>query len=131
MSRRKTFEIPRVGHGAAPIPMAAQVGAFFHSSGIPPTDPATGRIPEDGERQVEAVFGNAGALLEVAGLGPADIVYLDVYLADDALRPAVNKHWLEWFPDEHDRPARHVTVRPLPGGMRVQLQVQAVAEQSA
>ncbi|GAA5199981.1 2-iminobutanoate/2-iminopropanoate deaminase [Rugosimonospora acidiphila] len=128
MSRRKTFEIPGVDHGAAPIPMAAQVGAFFHSSGIPPTDPATGSVPEDGTRQVELVFGNAAALLKVAGLGPADVVYFDVYLADDTLRGEVNKYWLEWYPQEHDRPARHVTVRPLPGKMLVQLQVQAVAD---
>lgn len=128
MSRRRTFEIPGVDHGSAPIPMAAQVGAFFHSSGIPPTDPATGTIPEDGERQVDVVFGNAAALLGVAGLGPDDIVYLDVYLEDDALRPAINKRWLAWFPNEHDRPARHVTVRPLPGQMKIQIQVQAVAE---
>lgn len=128
MSRRKTFEIPGVDHGSAPIPMAAQVGAVFHSSGIPPTDPATGETPADGERQVEVVFGNTAALLGVAGLGPQDVVYLDVFLADNALRAAVNKHWLNWYPDEHDRPARHVTVRPLPGKMLVQLQVQAVAE---
>lgn len=128
MSRRKTFEIPGVNHGSAPIPMAAQVGAFFHSSGIPPMDPATGSTPEDGARQVELVFGNAEALLKAAGLGPADVVYLDVFLEDDSLRPVVNKYWLDWYPDEHDRPARHTTVRPLPGKMLVQLQVQAVGE---
>jgi len=128
MSRRKTFEIPGVNHGSAPIPMAAQVGAVFHSSGIPPTDPATGSVPDNGERQVEMAFRNAAALLSVAGLGPGDVVYLDVFLADDSLRPEVNKHWLDWYPDEHDRPARHTTVRPLPGKMLVQLQVQAVAE---
>jgi 2-iminobutanoate/2-iminopropanoate deaminase len=128
VSRRKTFEIPGVDHGSAPIPMAAQVGAVFHSSGIPPTDPATGSVPEDGDRQVEVVFGNAAALLNVAGLGPQDVVYLDVFLAENSLREAVNKHWLNWYPDEHDRPARHVTVRPLPGKMLVQLQIQAVAE---
>lgn len=128
MSRRKTFEIPGVGHGSTPIPMAAQVGAVFHSSGIPPMDPATGTIPDDGERQVELVFANAAALLKVAGLSPADVVYFDVFLADNELRPAVNKQWLDWYPEEHDRPARHTMVRPLPGKMLVQLQVQAVAE---
>jgi 2-iminobutanoate/2-iminopropanoate deaminase len=108
--------------------MAAQVGAVFRSSGIPPTDPADGSTPAGGERQAEVVFANLRALLGAAGLDPGDIVYLDVFLADDALRPAVNRHWLDWYPDEHDRPARHVTVRPLPGKMLIQLQVQAVAE---
>lgn len=127
MSRRKTFEIPGVDHGSAPIPMGAQVGPFFHSSGIPPTDPDTGAVPDDGQRQAELAFRNAAALLGAAGLGPPDVVYMDVYLASDELRQAVNKHWLEWYPDEHDRPARHITVRSLPGKMLVQLQVQAVA----
>lgn len=73
-------------------------------------------------------FANTAALLKVAALGPADVVYLDVFLEDDSLRSEVNKHWLEWYPNEHDRPARHTTVRPLPGKMLVQLQVQAVGE---
>jgi 2-iminobutanoate/2-iminopropanoate deaminase len=128
MGRRKTFEIPGVTHGGAPIPMAAVVGAFFHSSGIPPADAATGVIPDDGQEQVKAVFANAAALLEVAGLSPADVVYLEVALEDDSLRTPVNKHWLTWYPDEHDRPARHVIVKTLPGKMLVQLQIQAVGE---
>lgn len=128
MGRRKTFEIPGVTHGGAPIPMAAVVGGFFHSSGIPPADAATGVIPDDGQQQVDAVFANAAALLEVAGLSPADVVYLEVALEDDSLRTSVNKHWLAWYPDEDDRPARHVIVKTLPGKMLVQLQIQAVGE---
>lgn len=126
MGRRKTFEIPGVTHGGAPIPMAAMVGDFFHSSGIPPADAATGVIPDDGQQQVDAVFANAAALLAVADLSPADVVYIEVFLQDDSLRSSVNKHWLDWYPDEHDRPARHTIVKTLPGKMLVQLQIQAV-----
>ena len=128
MARRRSFEIPGVHHGGAPIPMAAQVGNVFRSSGIPPMDPADGTIPADGVRQVELVFANADALLKEAGLALGDVVYVDVYLSDDHLRPEVNRHWLARYPDEHDRPARHVTSRPLPGGMLVQVQLQAVGE---
>jgi 2-iminobutanoate/2-iminopropanoate deaminase len=127
MSRRRTFEIPGIAGHSAPIPMAAQLGTVFRSSGIPPTDPETGGYPASGEDQVRMAFRNAGALLGVAGLSAADVVYMDVYLADNGLRAAVNESWLAWYPDAHDRPARHVTVRALPGAMQVQLQIEAVA----
>ena len=127
MGRRKTFEISGVTHRSAPIPMAAQVGSFFRSSGIPPTDPGTGAYPAGGPAQVRQAFANALALLAVAGLSSDDVVYLDVYLGEETLRPAVNDVWLEWYPDPNDRPARHISIRPMPGQMLVQLQVEAVA----
>lgn len=127
MGRRKTFEVPGISHGGAPIPMGAMVGNVFHSSAVMGADPATGKVPDDGAKQVEFVFANVKKLLEVAGLTSDDIVYFNVYLADNDLRGKVNDEWVSWFPDEHDRPARHTTVRPLPGGMAVQLQFLAVA----
>jgi 2-iminobutanoate/2-iminopropanoate deaminase len=127
MSRR-TFEIPGIAHRTAPIPMAAMVGPLFHSSGIPPTDPATGENPAEGDAQIAQAFANAATLLSLAGLTPDDVVYMDVFLADTSLRPAVNVPWLQWYPDEHDRPARHVTIRDLPKNVFVQLQIQAFAQ---
>ncbi len=127
MGRRKTFEVPGVTHGGAPIPMGAMVGNIFHSSAVMGADPQTGALPDDGARQVELVFANVKTLLEAAGLTSDDVVYFNVFLEDVELRGAVNEHWLAWFPEEHDRPARHVTVRPLPGKMLVQLQFLAVA----
>lgn len=124
---RKTFEIPGVDHGSTPIPMAAMIGNTFRSSGIPPTTAATGEISADGAEQVVAVFANAKALLGVAGLSPANVVYMDIFLQDNSLRPNINKQWLDWYPDEN-RPARHITVRELPGKYLIQLQIHAVAE---
>lgn len=127
MGRRQTIEIPGVSHGA-PIPMAARVGNMVWSSAIPGKDAATGKLPAAGAEQVAAVFENAGAVLTAAGVTRDDVVYVSVLLADNELRAEVNRHWLRWFPDEADRPARHVTVADLPGGMLVQLQLIAVAE---
>ena len=126
MGRRKTFEIPGVAH-AAPIPLAAQVGNIVTSSAVMGVDASTGKLPADGVRQVEHLFANTAALLREAGLSTDDIVSISVLLADNSLRDEINKHWLEWFPDEKDRPARHTTVHPLPGGMQAQLQFTAVA----
>ena len=125
MGRRKTFELPGVAH-AAPIPLAAQVGNIVTSSALMGVDAGTGKLPEDGVSQVEHLFTNAAALLKVAGLSTDDIVSVSVLLADNSLRGEINKHWLEWFPDEADRPARHTTVHALPGGMQAQLQFTAV-----
>jgi 2-iminobutanoate/2-iminopropanoate deaminase len=127
MSRRVNYEIPGIGHGSTPIPLAARVGDQFRTSGIMGMDPATREIPADGVRQVELAFGNAATLLDVAGIGREDIVFVEVLLADRGLRAEVDKHWLDWFPDEGDRPARHTTVRDLPSGMKAQLLLHAVA----
>jgi 2-iminobutanoate/2-iminopropanoate deaminase len=127
VGRRQTIEIPGVSHGA-PIPMAARVGNMVWSSAIPGKDAKTGELPPAGAEQVACVFQNADAVLTAAGVTRDDVVYVGVLLADNELRAEVNRHWLQWFPDADDRPARHVTVQALPGGMLVQLQLIAVAE---
>jgi 2-iminobutanoate/2-iminopropanoate deaminase len=108
--------------------MAARVGNMVWSSAIPGKDAATGQLPPVGGDQVASVFANADAVLAAAGVTRDDVVYISVLLADNGLRPEVNRHWLEWFPDAGDRPARHVTLQDLPGGMLVQLQLIAVAQ---
>jgi 2-iminobutanoate/2-iminopropanoate deaminase len=108
--------------------MAVRVGPSFQSSGIMGKDPSTNQLPEDGVKQVEFVFANTRTLLDLANVDLDQVTFVDVWLADNALRGEVNKYWLEWYPDEHDRPARHTTVKELPGGMLVQLRVQAHAE---
>jgi len=128
VGRRQTIEIPGVAHGA-PIPMAARVGNIVWSSAIPGKDARTGLLPPGGAEQVRSAFENVGAVLAAAGVTRDDVVYVSVLLADDELRPEVNRHWLEWFPDAADRPARHVTLQALPGGMLVQLQLIAVADE--
>jgi 2-iminobutanoate/2-iminopropanoate deaminase len=125
MGSRKTFEIPGVAH-AAPIPLAAQVGNMVWSSAMMGVDAASGELPGGGPAQVRNLFANTAALLEAAALSTDDVVYISVLLADAALRDEVNRYWLEWFPDPTDRPARHTSVHPLPGGMLAQLQFVAV-----
>lgn len=128
VTRRTCYEIPGVDHGGAPIPMAARVGSSFQTSGIMGKDPATNSLPEDGRKQVEFLFANTRKLLEVAGVGADEIVFVDVLLADNDLRGAINEEWTSWFPNPHDRPARHTTVRELPSGMVAQLRLQAFVE---
>ena len=54
-----------------------------------------------------AMFANVRRVIEAAGGTPDDIVKMTVWITDRALRPIMNKHWVEMFPDPHSRPARH------------------------
>ena len=51
---------------------------------------------------------------------------MTVFIKNETARPAVNAQWLKFFPDPHDRPARHTLVYDLPGGMLLQLEIVAV-----
>lgn len=128
MSARRSIEVSGLSHGTTPIPMGARVGPLICSSGISGTDPSTGVLPGDGRTQVELVFENLRAFLTAAGTGLGAIVRIGVLLQDALLRDAVNAQWIALFPEADDRPARHTTVRELPGDMLIQLEVIAYSE---
>lgn len=123
----RSIHVAHIGH-KAPIPLAARVGNFLASSAIAGKDPADGSLPSDGARQVANAFTNLRAVLQAGGAGLPDVLRLSVTLADDALRDAVNEHWLACFPDPADRPARHISTSALQHGMQVQLEVLAVVQ---
>jgi 2-iminobutanoate/2-iminopropanoate deaminase len=77
------------------------------SGAISGADPATGKVPEDLDAQCAAMFANVRRVIETAGGTPGDIIKMTVWITDRALRPTLNKYWVEMFPDEHSRPARH------------------------
>ena len=123
---RRSVEVPGLHHGALPIPVACVVGNLLASSGISPLDPATGGIPDAVEEQVELVFANVRRVLEAAGGRPEDVVKCTVFVRDKAIRPIIDKHWTQMFPDEASRPARHTLRIDLAGSMQIQLEILAV-----
>jgi 2-iminobutanoate/2-iminopropanoate deaminase len=123
--RRRTIHIDPVRHGA-PIPMAAVVGNVLMTSGVLGADPATGELAESADDQARFAFQNVERVMNKAGGTMDDIVHVTVFVKDFAYREAVNRPWLELFPDENDRPARHTLQADLPGSMLVQLEVTAV-----
>jgi len=127
MGRRKTFQIQGVHH-AAPIPFGARVGNVIYSSAIQGIDADTGKLPDDVAEQARHCFKNLRSFLEVAGATPDDIVRMTCLLKDLGDREALNAQWLEMFPDENDRPARHTSSYDPPGGMKIQIEVVAVLE---
>jgi 2-iminobutanoate/2-iminopropanoate deaminase len=125
MTRRRVLEVEGVSH-RAPIPMGVEIGGLVFSSAIAGRDPATGELPPDPARQAELVFDHARALLAAAGTGPEAVARMTVYVRDDAYREDVNREWLKMFPDEHDRPARHILRWDLQDGMLIQCELVAL-----
>jgi len=125
MSKRVSIEVPGLKHDN-PIPAACRIGPFLVSSVISPKD-AGGKVPESLDAQCAQVFDNLKALLAAAGASPEQVIKLTVWLKDRALRPHVNKFWLELFPDPDSRPARHTFSAPdLPDPQMVHMEVMAV-----
>ena len=124
----RSIHVEGVKHGA-PIPMGARVGNMIFSSGIMGTDPSTGKVPEDLESQCVFAFANMKAMVENAGGTIENIGTIKVYMKDRSQREAVNRPWLEMFPDEDDRPARHaIEYDAFPPGILVQLEIVAVVD---
>jgi 2-iminobutanoate/2-iminopropanoate deaminase len=126
MARRVSIEVPGFEHDN-PIPAACRVGPFLITSGVSGKEPYTGKMLEGIEAQCAQMFATVRQILEIAGGSPEDVVKMNVWMKDRTQRPALNKGWLEMFPDPHSRPARHTfESKDLPGQMLVQCEVIAV-----
>ena len=124
----RSIHVDGVQHGA-PIPMGARVGNMIFSSGIIGSDPSTGKVPEDLDSQCVFAFANMKTMLENAGATTKNVGTIKIYMKDRSQRDAVNRPWLEMFPDENDRPARHaIEYDAFPPGVLVQLEIVAVVD---
>jgi enamine deaminase RidA (YjgF/YER057c/UK114 family) len=123
---RRSIEVPGLHHAGLPIPQACVVGGILMSGGISPVDPSTGSVPEDTDQQVELAFANVRRVLDAAGGRPEDVVKCTVFVRDKAIRPVIDKYWLELFPDQASRPARHTLRSDLAGPLHIQLEITAV-----
>jgi 2-iminobutanoate/2-iminopropanoate deaminase len=125
--RRQSIHIRPVTH-TQPIPAACRVGNILYTSAIMGADPATGQMPESVEKQVENVWMNLRNILEKAGGSLDDVVRIGVFVRNADTRPLFNKPWLELFPDEDNRPARHtMIVENLP--YDIQIEAMAVIDE--
>jgi 2-iminobutanoate/2-iminopropanoate deaminase len=111
---RTSIETESFRH-ANPIPAASRIGPLLVSSIIGPRDPAGDRMPDDVEGQLSNLFHHVGAMLEAAGADWRHVAKMTFYVADIAVRDAINQPWTEHFPDPASRPARHTQVLPTAG----------------
>jgi 2-iminobutanoate/2-iminopropanoate deaminase len=106
--------------------MGARVGNTIFTSGVAGKLPATNKLVDGAEAQAYQAFENLKTVLANGGATLAHVGLISALVADEAARDALNKAWVDAFPDANDRPARHTTVQPLRGGMLVQIQAIAV-----
>ena len=69
---------------------------------------AEGKIPTDFEAEVKQALDNIGAVLDAAGMSPADVVSVQVYLTDGSLFQRMNAVYTGYFKDP--RPTRTTVV---------------------
>lgn len=109
MRAKRSIEMPGFSH-RAPIPAAARVGNMLFSSAISGIDPATGAPAGDAQTQVKLVFQHIRHLLAQAEV-PLDCVgHLSLHVRENSLRDLINEEWCRLFPDQDDRPARHIAL---------------------
>ena len=107
------------------------MGPFIATGGIRGADLTTGKLVEGLDDQVRQMFSNLRLVIEQAGGGVGTILKVTVWIAVPEARAAINGPWLALFPDPQSRPARHVLNHALPGGMLVQCDALAAANDFA
>jgi 2-iminobutanoate/2-iminopropanoate deaminase len=82
-------------------------------------------MSSDPAQQAKALMENIRRFMAAAGGSPEDIIRLTLYVNDKDSRRYFNEEWLNMFPDEHSRPARHALTVDL--GRKKFFQVEIVA----
>ena len=126
MNKRRSISGPGIPPHVNPIPAASLVGNVLFSSLVLGKDPETGKIPADAETQIKNAFQMVRRIVEQAGGSVDDIGKMDVVLRDRDTRAMINPYWLEMFPDEESRPARHTSSGNLREGIEIEIEFIAV-----
>ena len=106
---RRSIEIDSFKH-VNPIPAASRIGPLLVSSVIVSRDPGTDHVPTDVDAQLANLFHHVGEMLEAAGADWRHVAKMTFFVPDLAMREAINKPWVERFPDPEARPARHTQI---------------------
>jgi len=126
MSRRTAPENHVGPPVAGPYSPTCRVGGIIGVAGQAGIDPVSGvLVGDDVSSQTEQTFVNIAAVLSEAGASLDDVVSVQVYLSDlgdfDAMNDVYRRHF------EQPYPARATVGVSLPPGMKVEIQVLAVA----
>ena len=106
MSDRRSIEIEGLAHLTA-IPVATRIGPILTSSVIVAFDPGTREVPESPHAQLTNIFLHIKAMLDAAGATWDDVAKLEFWAPSAEMRSEIDTHYVEVFPDEASRPARH------------------------
>lgn len=128
-ARRMSVYVDGYAH-TNPIPAACRIDNVVYSSVIHGIDQS--RVDGQAttlEEQAELMFSRLREILEASGGGLNDVVKVTVWMRNRADREAINRFWLEMFPDASDRPARHTVNVQLDGEVLIQCDFVAVIAQ--
>jgi 2-iminobutanoate/2-iminopropanoate deaminase len=103
---RQSFDIASFTH-SNPIPAASRIGPLLVSSVIGPRDPGAATVPDTAEAQYANLFHHIGEILTAAGADWRHVARITFFVPDVSFRDSCNPIWVEHFPDESSRPARH------------------------
>ena len=127
MAKRKSVYVEGFSH-KNPIPAACRIGNALYSGSIQGTDPASGKYGATLEEQCVLMFAHVRRIVEAAGGGTGDVIKMTVWMKDRTQRAALNKPWLEMFPDAQARPARHTMNGDLDGEKLVECDFVAILD---
>jgi 2-iminobutanoate/2-iminopropanoate deaminase len=113
-----------------PYSQAIQAGGLVFCSGQVGLDPQTGELVSGGiQAEARRALQNLRAVLDAAGVGPADVVKTTVFLADIKDFAALNEVYATFFSDPP--PARSTFgVVALPKDARVEIEAIAVRDRA-
>jgi 2-iminobutanoate/2-iminopropanoate deaminase len=123
---RRAISTDRAPAAIASYSQAIQVGDTLYLAGQVGLDPATGQLVPGGlQPEARRALENCKAILEAAGFKLADVVQVQVFLADVSDYAAFNEVYATYFPQP--APARAaVAVAALPRSARVEVLMTAV-----
>ena len=126
LAERRAISTDRAPAAIASYSQAIQVGKTLYLSGQVGLDPATRQLVPGGlQAEARRALDNCKAILEAAGFTLAEVVQVQVFLADVNDYAAFNEIYTGYFPAP--APARAaVAVAALPRGARVEVLMTAV-----
>ncbi len=122
MPTKKNFNTPMVARMTEAFPQAVITDQFIFLSGMPGTDPETGKVNSaDFEDQVRQSFMNIKTVLEEAGSDMSKIVKTTIFMVTGNDFSIINKVYSEFFPE--NAPARSTPqVMPFPAGILISVE---------
>jgi 2-iminobutanoate/2-iminopropanoate deaminase len=121
---KKKVSTDRAPKPVGPYNQAIVAGNTIYVAGQGPFDPKTGKMAATFDEQAVQVFENIKAIVEAAGATLADVVKVNVYLADLANFAKMNEVYKRYFVEDY--PARATLGTQLLGGMGIEVECVAV-----